>query len=37
MLAGQWIRGRVNEDTFRKVLLIAMIVIGINMVRQALF
>jgi len=37
MLAGQWIRGRVNEDTFRKVLLIAMIVIGLNMMRQALF
>jgi hypothetical protein len=37
MLAGQWIRGRVNEVTFRKVLLIAMVVIGLNMVRQALF
>jgi hypothetical protein len=37
MLAGQWIRSRVNETTFRKVLLIAMIVIGLNMVRQALF
>jgi hypothetical protein len=32
MLAGQWIRGRVDEDTFRKVLLIAMIVIGVNMI-----
>lgn len=37
MLAGQWIRGRVNEETFRKVLLIAMVLIGLNMVRQALF
>ena len=37
MLAGQWIRSRVNEVTFRKVLLIAMVVIGLNMVRQALF
>jgi uncharacterized membrane protein YfcA len=37
MLAGQWIRIRVNEVTFRKVLLIAMVVIGLNMVRQALF
>ncbi len=37
MLAGQWIRSRVNEVTFRKVLLIAMVVIGLNMVRQSLF
>lgn len=37
MLAGQWIRGRINEDTFRKVLLIAMVVIGLNMVRHGLF
>jgi len=37
MLAGQWIRGRINEETFRKVLLIALVVIGLNMVRQGLF
>jgi len=37
MLIGQWIRIRVNEVTFRKVLLIAMVVIGLNMVRQSLF
>jgi uncharacterized protein len=36
MLAGQWIRGRVNEDTFRKALLIAMVLIGLNMIRSAL-
>lgn len=36
-LAGQWIRGRVNEGTFRNLLLIAMVLIGLNMVRQALF
>jgi uncharacterized membrane protein YfcA len=35
MLGGQWIRGRVNEDTFRKALLIAMVLIGINMVAEA--
>ena len=37
MLAGQWIRGRVNEDTFRKTLLVALVLIGLNMVRQGLF
>jgi uncharacterized membrane protein YfcA len=37
MLVGQWIRGRINEDTFRKVLLVSMVLIGLNMVRQALF
>jgi uncharacterized membrane protein YfcA len=37
MLAGQWIRGRINEETFRKVLLIALVLIGLNMVRQGLF
>jgi len=37
MLIGQWVRHRINEDTFRKVLLIAMVIIGLNMVRQGLF
>jgi uncharacterized membrane protein YfcA len=37
MLFGQWIRIRINEDTFRKVLLVAMVLIGLNMVRSALF
>jgi uncharacterized membrane protein YfcA len=37
MVVGQWIRGRVNEDTFRKTLLIALVLIGLNMVRSALF
>jgi uncharacterized membrane protein YfcA len=37
MLAGQWIRGRINEETFRKVLLVALVLIGLNMVRQGLF
>jgi uncharacterized protein len=32
MLVGQWIRGRVNEATFRKVLLVAMVLIGLNMI-----
>jgi uncharacterized membrane protein YfcA len=36
-LIGQWIRGRVNESTFRNLLLVAMVLIGLNMVRQALF
>lgn len=37
MLVGQRIRGHVNEETFRKTLLIALVLIGLNMVRQSVF
>lgn len=37
LAAGQWLRGRIDQDRFRKILLGAMIVIGLNLVRRGLF
>lgn len=33
---GQWLRRFIDQETFRKVLLIALFVIGLNLVRRAL-
>ncbi len=37
MWAGQRIRGRIDQETFRKVLLITLFVIGLNLIRRAVF
>lgn len=37
LLFGQWVRGRIDEQRFRKVLLISMVVIGLNLIRRGLF
>ena len=34
---GQWLRGRIPQETFRKVVLLALFVIGLNLIRRALF
>jgi len=34
---GQWVRGRIDEDRFRKVLLVSMVVIGLNLIRRGIF
>jgi uncharacterized membrane protein YfcA len=34
--AGQWLRGRFDQKTFRKVLLIVFFFIGLNLIRRAL-
>ncbi len=34
---GQKIRGRINPETFRKALLITLFVIGLNLIRRAVF
>ena len=31
------IRGRIDEDRFRKVLLISMVAIGLNLIRRGIF
>ena len=36
LMLGQWLRGRIDEDRFRKVLAIVLFVIGLNLVRKAL-
>ena len=37
MIIGTLIRGHINEILFRKILLITLVVIGLNMIRRALF
>ena len=33
---GEMIRRRINQETFRKVMLLALFVIGINLIRRAI-
>ena len=37
MAIGTLIRGHINETLFRKLLLITLVIIGLNMIRKALF
>lgn len=37
MIIGTVIRGRINEILFRKFLLVTLVVIGLNMIRRAMF
>ncbi len=37
MLLGQWVRGRIDQELFRKVLLLVLVVIGLNLIRKAVF
>lgn len=37
MAIGTMIRGHINETLFRKLLLITLVVIGLNMIRKAMF
>ena len=37
MAVGQWVRGRVNQETFRKVLLAVLFLVGLNLLRRAFF
>ena len=34
---GQWLRGFIDQESFRKVLLLALFLIGLNLIRRALF
>lgn len=35
LAAGQWLRGRIDEDRFRKVLAVVLFLIGLNLIRKA--
>lgn len=35
MLLGQWVRGRIDQERFRKTLLVMLIAIGLNLIRKA--
>jgi uncharacterized membrane protein YfcA len=34
---GTWVRAKIDQDSFRKVLLIVFFLIGLNLIRRALF
>jgi uncharacterized membrane protein YfcA len=34
---GQWVRGRIDQERFRKILLVSMVLIGLNLIRRGLF
>ena len=37
LAVGQWVRGWVDQETFRKVLLVMLFVVGLNLLRRAFF
>jgi uncharacterized protein len=37
MVFGKWIRDRISQETFERVLMIALVVIGLNLIRKGLF
>ncbi|MDX1486223.1 MAG: sulfite exporter TauE/SafE family protein [Alphaproteobacteria bacterium] len=37
LIGGQWLRGRIDQQRFRKVLLIAMVLMGLNLIRRGIF
>lgn len=37
LAAGQWLRGRVDQNLFRRALLIVLLIIGLNLVRRAIW
>ncbi len=37
MMVGRWLRGKFDQERFRKVLLITMVLIGLNLIRTGLF
>lgn len=37
MWLGTWLRGHFDQETFRKVLLVVLLLIGLNLIRRALF
>lgn len=37
LLLGQWVRGKIDQERFRKVLLVSMVLIGLNLIRRGIF
>ena len=35
LMLGQWLRGRIDEDRFRRVLALVLFAIGLNLIRKA--
>lgn len=36
LLLGQWVRGKIDQERFRKVLLVSMVLIGLNLIRRGI-
>ena len=36
LMIGQWLRGRIDEDRFRKTLAVVLFLVGLNLIRKAL-
>jgi uncharacterized membrane protein YfcA len=34
---GTWVRGKIEQESFRKVLLVVFFLIGLNLIRRAIF
>lgn len=37
MVAGKWIRDRISQDSFERILFVALVLIGLNLIRKGLF
>lgn len=37
LLLGQWVRKKIDQERFRKVLLVSMVLVGLNLIRKGLF
>jgi uncharacterized membrane protein YfcA len=37
LLVGQWLRGKIDQEKFRKILLVSMVLIGLNLIRRGIF
>lgn len=37
VILGQWVRGKIDQNLFRKVLLVTMVLMGLNLIRKGLF
>lgn len=37
MVVGKWIRDRISQDSFERILFVALVLIGLNLIRKGLF
>jgi len=37
MVFGKWIRDRISQESFERILMVALVVIGLNLIRKGLF
>lgn len=37
MLGGTWLRGKISQEAFRKAIFVALFILGVNLIRKAIF